>query len=205
MESIELDPASCPIANTVVRAERIYTLSDNGYSLPWSARSVWCNPPGGFMDGYGRLVIHASKKHKRPACVETGSCGLPAPHTHTNVRPAAGAYWDRMVRLYVEGHVGEAIFIGFTIQLLQTTQQSVGNKISALDFPRCYPRQRIAYDRPSTGGARERAASPPHASVIIYLPLRSRYAERVDAFCRAYNHIGKVCPPSYSSPKWSKS
>lgn len=40
----DLDPASCEIANRVVRARHIFTVADNGLTKPWGGR-VWCNPP----------------------------------------------------------------------------------------------------------------------------------------------------------------
>lgn len=51
MVGIDLDPASCLEANATVRAERIYTLADDGLSKPWVARTVWLNPP------YGRSSV----------------------------------------------------------------------------------------------------------------------------------------------------
>ena len=44
---IELDPASCAAANEFVRAERIYTIEDNGLSQSWQARSLFLNSPYG--------------------------------------------------------------------------------------------------------------------------------------------------------------
>ena len=42
---IGLDPASCPEANEVVQALRIFTIADDGLLRPWNAETVWCNPP----------------------------------------------------------------------------------------------------------------------------------------------------------------
>src|SRR6266516_5544299 len=48
---IELDPASCEIANRVVQASRYYDIKINGLLQPWKARSLWLNPPYGRGDG----------------------------------------------------------------------------------------------------------------------------------------------------------
>lgn len=45
MGGIDLDPASCEIANKAVKAEKIYTADNSGLDLPWYAKSVWMNPP----------------------------------------------------------------------------------------------------------------------------------------------------------------
>lgn len=42
--TIELDPASCKLANRTVQAKEIYTASDNGLERMWFGK-VFCNPP----------------------------------------------------------------------------------------------------------------------------------------------------------------
>jgi len=55
---IDLDPASCPEANKIVKARNIYTSDENGMDQPWFG-AVWLNPPYGRLAGQfvQRLVL----------------------------------------------------------------------------------------------------------------------------------------------------
>lgn len=44
MQSIDLDPASNPIANKVVKAQKYYSIEDNGLEKSWGG-NIWLNPP----------------------------------------------------------------------------------------------------------------------------------------------------------------
>jgi len=44
MNGIDLDPASCELANRTVRASRYYTKEDDGLSKEWYGK-IWLNPP----------------------------------------------------------------------------------------------------------------------------------------------------------------
>lgn len=54
LEEIDLDPASCELANQNVRAAQFYSQEDDGLSLDWAGR-VWMNPPYS-SDLVGRFI-----------------------------------------------------------------------------------------------------------------------------------------------------
>jgi hypothetical protein len=188
LEAIDLDPCSCEVANRVVRAAKYYTKEVNGFLQPWSGR-VFLNPVGGWNDNLGRQVIKASKRKgvEIPGCTVTGDCGLPPGHKHRDVDSSQKRWWQELVVQWAAGDVTAAIFVCFSIELLQSTQVDQQGPIP-LDFPICYPATRVSYIKPdgTVGG------SPPHASCIICV---SNELDMVTRFKQAYSPMGRVVVP----------
>jgi hypothetical protein len=155
---IDLDPASCPVANETVRAERIFTIDDDGLSQPWSGR-VFVNPPGG----------------RAPSGRSTASM--------------AALWWAKLEDEYRNGDVFSAIFVGFSLEVLRSTQ-GLGCR-SALSYPFCVPHKRLRFGR-IVDGARLPGSSPTHANVIVLLPRRVESVRQLSDFRRTFTSIGEV-------------
>jgi hypothetical protein len=96
--------------------------------------------------------------------------------------------------------VSAAIFVCFSLELLQTTQVKTPEGAGVpLQFPICYPSRRIAYYRPNGSGGVERGSSPPHSSAIVYLPPCGQTGWTLDAhvesFRAAFAPLGHVVVP----------
>jgi hypothetical protein len=184
MGDIVLDPASSEEHNVLVGAQRIYTREDDGFTKPWRARSVFLNPPGGLSDNQQRPV--------KPKCRVTGACGLPVPHAHEGVESSQKKWWQKLVREWASDRTRQAIFVCFSVELLQTSQSGVDAEYDGLplEFSICYPRARLAYLK---GGVP--AAAPPHASCIVYLPPATQTEKAKLRFREEFRQHGHVVVP----------
>lgn len=176
MGSIELDPASNHWINDfVVKADCIYTKADNGFLQPWIG-NTFLNPPGGLCDDKGQLVLRATKKRKD--CRLTGECGLPPGHEHKGVTSSMKQWWFKLAKEWTRGRVPQAIFVGFSIEVMQTTQNNPPNGLPmAIHFPFCIPRKRLRYWN-RQGDKLVEGSSPTHASVLIFLPHEFSIVEK---------------------------
>ena len=183
MGGIDLDPASSELANSYIRARRFFTEEDNGLRKLWKGGRIFLNPPGGLVDSEGRRVIRAKKGI--PGCTETGSCGLPAPHQHHDVTSSAK-------------HVKTAVFIGFSLEILQSTQVDAKGLPIPLQFPCCYPSSRMRFYNVQQG-LLVVGDQPTHANVLVYLP-RNWDAEEKKKFNSLFSDFGHCVWPA-SRPK----
>ena len=127
---IDLDPCSCEEANRTIRATHIISLPDDGLLYSWPGR-VFVNPPGG-------VLTNASERK------------------YYGTASRAAAWWCKLVEEYLSGNTVSAIFIGFTLEILRTTQHC---QIPLACVPVCFPAKRLSF-----GGSH-----PTHANVIAYL------------------------------------
>jgi ParB family transcriptional regulator, chromosome partitioning protein len=58
---IELDPASCALANETVQATRYNTEEEDGLQRDWISRALWMNPPYGKVNGKSNQEIWSAK------------------------------------------------------------------------------------------------------------------------------------------------
>lgn len=189
--TIDLDPASCEKANAIVGAGRYFSAEDNGFTKAWWGR-VLLNPPGGRCDDHGRTV---TLKGKGQGFIYADG----SPCTR-QAMAAAKLWWWKLANEYRRGRVEAAIFVAFSLELLQVTQckAPVGLPLP-LDFPICFPSSRVAYLH-EEGESLVIGGQPPHASCIVYLPpqgdragvLPAVEAEGVERFREAFAGIGAV-------------
>ena len=88
-------------ASRGVKAKRYFTaLEDNGFVQAWRGR-VFLNPPGGKCDARGLSLELGGKKP---------------------LQSSGKAWWRKLQQEFDEGRVKEAVFVGYSLELLQTTQ-----------------------------------------------------------------------------------
>jgi hypothetical protein len=138
--TIHLDPCGSAESNQVVRANQY--ISSESIDTCWGyPGSVYCNPPSGKYNGYEVRGVRKMNPEYR---------GLSNPQ----------AFFKKLNQMYDNGHLTTYIFLGYSIEQMQTLQ-------SKQSIPRdclfCVPSKRIRFVDQS--GNRN---SPTHGNCLIY-------------------------------------
>lgn len=161
---IDLDPASTDEANLLIQAEDYFTRDSDGLNGTWWGR-VFLNPPGGAFN--------------KPQTIEN-----PGKWGYTRSRQAL--WWLKLMIEYESARVDSAIFVGFSIEILQVAQQLKCDVPS--NFPLCVPSERIPFDK-WENNERVSQNQPGHANVIVLVTEDDMVVER---FKRAFRPVGEV-------------
>jgi hypothetical protein len=185
--SIACDPASSWLAQKTIQADWWYGLTTedphnqpgrwlgaDGLAAPWHG-TVFLNPPGGHT-------------------------GLVRPELSEISRSYPVVWWLKLCSDYVSGNVTSAIYMGFSLEQMVTTQR--GGTPCLLDFPFCVPKSRLCFDypmdtndgRPIDSTSVVAGKQPTHGNVIVYLPPKEPHeaADGVDRFASVFASVGKV-------------
>lgn len=114
-----------------------------------------------------------------------GNVFLNPPGGRVGRKSGAAVWWDKLIEEYTSGRVRQAIFLGFSIEIMATSQDS---KMWVGQFPFCIPRNRIEFVNEQF----EKGTSPTHSNVVVYLPAR---IENVERFETNFSQFGKVAIP----------
>lgn len=164
MGEIDFDPFSCARANEVVQARAFCSLPQSGFKCSWrlepleredgvASSRVFCNPPGGKVD---KKTLEPTKAGGR------------------NSFSSAAVAWAKLVYEWQIGNVEQAVFVGFNLEILRTSQAFAGIP-GAGEFPLCFPDERLGFWNENKT---EDDSDPTCANVLVYLPPRSN--KRVD-------------------------
>lgn len=91
----------------------------------------------------------------------------------------AAMWWGKLVEEWLAGNVEQAFFVGFTLEILRTSQSA---RFPVQCFQRCYPKSRMRF----------RGASPTHANVLVWVPpiALTRDHDPMPAFRAKFEDLG---------------
>lgn len=120
-----------------------------------------------------------------------GRVWLNPPGGRVGNKSSAAIWWAKLAEEYASGTVEQALFLGFTLEILSTSQDA---KIWPSELPFCIPRRRIEFLQ-EVDGEFVKGESPTHANVIVYLPPRGdtyRSHAAIERFAGEFQQFGKV-------------
>ena len=164
--SIDLDPASSEVANSVVQADRFFTWKENGLNQPWKADSVYLYPPKSTLTGAEQPKdTRLFRKNLR-------------------FKKSAQRVWLELAyKKWLRNEFGQGIIFLTSSEVALLVTQKIG-----FDFPLC-----ILSERPRL--LHEQTLKPVQAKVfgfIYYLPSQLNYENSIRSFSEHYSNLGRV-------------
>lgn len=120
-----------------------------------------------------------------------GAVFLNPPGGRVGRKSSAAIWWDKLVEEYHKRNITQAIFLGFSIEIMATSQDS---RMWLGQFPICVPRNRIEFVNENF----EKGSSPTHSNVVAYLPPRSNADQQhvsITRFAAKFSQFGKIITP----------
>lgn len=169
---IDLDPASCAKANTVIKADQYFTRDDNALTQNWRGK-VFLNPPGTCkigddFPGCGRVLL-SGKLRKNCGCNYVKH------------------FWNKLLDDVHNETVLACIWVGFSCSQLQSLQQQEVD--CPLDFFTCFFKKRVAYLNENL----DVLTAPPHNSYVSLVVLRTANTKELEKrFIHEFAQFGVI-------------
>lgn len=164
--SIDLDPASSTVANSVIQADRFFTWRENGLIQPWKADNVYLYPPRSVLTG-----------NEQPKDTRLFTKLL-------RFKKSAQRVWlEYCYQKWLRNEFGQAIIFLTSAEVALLVTQKIG-----FDFPFC-----ILAERPKL--IKETDLKPVKSKVfgfLYYLPSQLNYEKNIRKFSEHYSNLGRV-------------
>ena len=164
--SIELDPASSEVANSVIQAERYFTWRENGLIQPWKAKNVYLFPP--------RSTLAGDEQPRNTRLFQK----------NYRFKKSAQRIWlELCYRKWLHNEFEQAIVFLTSSEVALLVTQKIN-----FDFPLC-----VLASKPKL--LKEKNLEPIETKVlgfVYYLPPRSNYEQSIQTFSEYFSTLGRV-------------
>ena len=166
--SIDLDPASSEDANTLISANRFFTLEHNGLAQDWKAKNVYLYPP--------RDVLYSAEQPKEVLLFKR----------RKRFQKSAQRVWlEECLRRYRKAEFDEAIIFLTSSQVALLVTQNLN-----IDLPMCILKKHPTLHIDSPG--LPKLENTRCIGFILYLPSPLNTEERVMEFANLYSQLGRI-------------